>query len=71
MFIFHFEWILTIQVVSCDYRDNDLGPTSENNPARAALRRRDREECRRVRSMRRGLLYDESKWDMLFRIILF
>ena len=62
---------LTIEVESCDYRENkpprargnNLGPISESDragaAAEAALRQRDREEGRRVRGMRR-LLYDES-----------
>ena len=64
----HFKGILTIYVESSvttariSPRDNDLGPISESDRARAeaALRRRNREEGRRVSSMRRGLLHDES-----------
>ena len=48
-----------------DDPDNDLGPMSESDraAAEAALRRRDREEGRRVRGMRRGLLYDDESDD--------
>ena len=54
-----------------DDPDNDLGPMSESDraAAEAALRRRDREEGRRVRNMRGGHLYDDE--DILFGIILF
>ena len=69
----HFKGILTIYVESSvntariSPRDNDLGPISKSDQARAAaeaaLRRRDREEGRRVRGMRRGLLYDDESDD--------
>ena len=67
----HFKGILTIYVESSvttatirtiSPRDNNLGPISESDWARAeaALRRHDREEGRWVSGTHRGLLYDES-----------